>query len=122
MWNKIIINKDNLYSIHFFSNQEKDINWIDFKVYDICLTRYPNDNYKTEHIKYTHNSQTSLNHNDIQPAFTGFLKWDGCIEFKSNGFHFCGPMDFNIRFNNIIKEIYKECSNIFSYCNYKNEL
>lgn len=113
MSKRIIHYKEDFYSLHLVPGKTYPEGWVDFEVYNIVLCG--------DDVEYIHEGDTTADPTHSTPAFKGFVKWDGCMEVHGDCPHFCGPKSFEA-FNRLIKNLFKECSTIFKYCDYLHEL
>lgn len=85
------------YKVEYTPNLREDGScyWVDYHVYEIVSL----DEYnRPEEI-------------DEESVFDGFVKWDGCHEFSSEGIHVCGWYGMQ-KVHNLFREIYKKVAEL----------
>ncbi len=96
--NKIIeIYPELFYKVEYIPNLKEDgsCHWVNYHVYEIrSLTEYG----LPEEI-------------DNESVFDGFVKWDGCHEFSSEGIHVCGWYGME-KLHKLFEEIYRKVAEI----------
>ena len=100
--------------IEIYSEGQKDITYLKFKVYEIFA-----ENLETGEIEFekkgTDNLRTTTNKEEAKTILEGTIKWDGCSDVSfgdKNGYmHNC---DGFITLTEILQTIHEEVQKIFS--------
>jgi len=109
---KLIFDKKGEFAINFSWENGDDAHWIDFSGVEVC-SDYMDEN-NPEFITFDTGygiSSDCFEFKDVKEEdlfFTGFIKWDGCMEIHDLNYHFCHNNDILKRVTDLIYKSGKE--------------
>src|SRR5690349_20170138 len=92
MENKLIFDKKGEFAINFYWENSEEISSVNFEAAEVCSDYIDRDNPKF--ITFDNGSGISSNCFEFKDVpkdsifFTGFIKWDGCMEIHNLTYHF----------------------------------